>query len=89
MDLVLFLAAPVLRFLAAVMGASDDVIASFVLLVLIPLALGLGVRIAWRTGVPVIALILLSIALTGIFYCVLCVLCMFGCTFGGGKFNLH
>jgi len=88
-DLVLFLTAPVLTLLVAMAGASEDVVAFFVLGVPIPLALALGIRIARRASVPVVGLVLLSIALACMFYFVLCVLCMFGCTFGGGKFNLH
>lgn len=88
-DLGLFLIAPVLTLLAAMVGASEDAVAFFVLALPVPLALALGIRIARRASVPVVGLVLLSIALACMFYCVLCVLCMFGCTFGGGKFNLH
>lgn len=88
-DIGLFLAAPLLAALAASAGGNEDTIASIVLLLPVLTGFPLGYRVSVRAAKTQTTRALMTILLGGGFSFLLVILSMFGCSLGGGGFNLH
>ncbi|MGV3756218.1 MAG: hypothetical protein ACO1QS_12620 [Verrucomicrobiota bacterium] len=88
-DLGLFLAAPVMICLVALLNVSEEIMAPLALFLPAPLALILGIRLARRIKAHPALVVLLGLFFVGAIYFLLCILSIFGCTIVGGEMNIH